>query len=157
MRDNAVIRTGIAILLGMIGCAPKPELSGSALPLNMQPSPPRFIGAYDFDLLDAVQGRSCDTRPGLGDQASLYWFAGAGLGKLSADDLTEHSIGAAAFEALKNSPDADSIVVTRVVAEGHGPDKVCATVYGRAIKLKKARGSSIPDHVDEDDLVRPDK
>lgn len=58
------------------------------------------------------------------EQASIYWFAGAGLEKLSPDALTEHSIGAAAFEALKNSPDADRIVVTRVVAEGHGLDKV---------------------------------
>ena len=157
MGNSAVIRTGIAIMLAMIGCAPKPEMSGSALPLNMQPSPPRFVGAYDFDLLDAVQGRSCVTRPSLGDQASIYWFAGAGLEKLSPDALTEHSIGAAAFEALKNSPDADSIVVTRVVAEGHGPDKVCTTVYGRAIRLKKARKASVPDHEDGDDLARPGK
>lgn len=157
MGDSAVIRTGIAIMLAIIGCAPRPEISGSALPLNMQPRPPRFAGAYDFDLLDAVQGRSCVTRPAPGEQASIYWFAGAGLENLSPDVLTEHSIAAAAFEALKNSPDADSIVVTRVVTEGHDPDKVCATVYGRAIRLKKASEPSAPAHEDVDDLARPDK
>lgn len=80
-----------------------------------------------------------------------------GLEKLSTDALTAHSIGAAAFEALKNSPDADSIVVTRVVAESHGPDKVCTTIYGRAIKLRKANEPSTPDHADEDELARPDQ
>ena len=157
MGDSAAIRTGIVIMLAMIGCMPRPELSGSALPLNMQPSPPRFVGAYDFDLLEAVQGRACATRPGPGEQASIYWFAGAGLEKLSPDTLTEHSIGAAAFEALKNSPDADSIVVTRVVAEGHSPDKVCTIVYGRAIRLRKAGEPSAPTHEHEDDLERPGK
>jgi len=157
MGNNAAIRTGIVIMLAAIGCVPRPEVSGSALALNMQPSPPRFTGAYDFDLLDAVQGRSCVTRSGPGEQASIYWFAGAGLEKLSPDALTANSIGAAAFEALKNSPDTDSIVVTRVVAEGRGPDKVCTTVYGRAIRLKKASEPSAPDHEHEDDLARPGK
>jgi hypothetical protein len=158
MGDNTVRRVGIVVTLGMFACVSRPELSGSALLLNMQPPPPRFAGSYDFDLLDTVQGRACATRSTSTSEASIYyWFVGADLEKLSPGALTSQSIGAAAFEALKNSPDADSIVVTRVVAEGHGPDKVCATIYGRGIKLRKAGEPSTPDPKSKDDLARPDK
>lgn len=157
MRDHRVLGVGIILALGTIGCVPRSEISGSALPVNMQPSPPRFAGAYDFDLLDPVQGRACAARSAMGDTPSTYWFVGANLEKLSLDALTSSSIGAAAAEAVKNSPDSDSIVVTRVVAEGHGPDKVCTTVYGRAIRLKKAGEPTPPEHEDEDGLASPTK
>ena len=123
----------------------------------MQPSPsqPRQIGAYDFDLLEAVQGHACVTRSAPGDTSSIYWFVGANLEKLSPDTLTSSSIGAAAGDALKNSPDADSIVVTRVVAEGHGPDKVCTIVYGRGIRLRKAGEPARRQDEDDDGLANP--
>jgi hypothetical protein len=159
MTDHRLLGVGIVVALGAAGCASTPELSGSALLVNMQPSraPPRLLGAYDFDLLDAVQGRACVVRSAAGDTPSVYWFVGANLEKLSPDALTSSSIGAAAGDALKNSPDADSIVMTRVVAEGHGPDKVCTMVYGRAIRLKKAGEPTAREHQDEDDLANPYK
>jgi type IV pilus biogenesis protein CpaD/CtpE len=152
MGDRLVF--AMAAALAASGCASRPEITGSALLLNMQPSSrPRLVGAYDFDLLDAVQGSACATRLAAGSDGAVYWFVGADLDKLSSDPLTSSSIRAAVFEALKNTPDADSLVVTRVVAEGHGPDKVCAIVYGRAIRLKKAGEPTPSDREDRDGLA----
>ena len=62
---------------------------------------------------------------------SIYGFVGVGLQRLS--------------------PDPD---------RAFDPDKVCATVHGRAIRLKNARERSAPDHDGDkgnDELERPDK
>jgi len=157
MTERLAFCGGVALVLGLLGCAARPEVNGSALVVNMQPPAPRLLGAYDFDLLDAVQGRSCATRARDGAEASVYWFTGAGLEKLAPNALTAHAIGAAAFDAVKNTPEADSIVVTRVIAEGHGPDKVCATVFGRAVRLTKAAAHREPDPHDDDlEEMQPD-
>jgi hypothetical protein len=154
MRGPAVLRGVVACWLGASGCASKPEINGGALVVNMQPPAPQLVGAYDFDLLDAVQGRSCVTRSSDGTEPSIYWFRGAGLDKLAPDPLTAHAIGAAAFDAMKRAPTADSLVITRVVAEGHGPDKVCAFVFGRGVRLTKA-GSRRESNEHDDDLQPP--
>jgi hypothetical protein len=149
---------GIGIMVVVQACSTRPEVHGSSLPLNMQPArPPRFAGAYDFDLLDAVQGHACITRSDdAGGPPTVYWFAGAELGRAS-DPLTNQAIGAAAFDAVKDSPGADSLVITRVLSEGHGPNKVCATVYGRGIKLRKADAPAPQERrSDEGDLAEPD-
>jgi len=130
----AIVGTSI---VGSNGCV-HPELSGSGLLVNMQPPPPLFAGAYDFDLLDQVQGKGCANRASLGQPGGVqFWVSGA-LAKVSSDPLTALAINAAAFDAIKTEIDADSIVVTRVISEGHGPDRICAVVYGRAIRLTKA-------------------
>lgn len=147
----------LALSVGLAGCANKPEVSGSALVLSMQPGPPQFVGAYDFDLLAPVHGDACATRASDGTEASIYWLRGAGLDKLAPDALTAHAIGAAAFDAMKSAADADTLVVTRVLAEGHGPGKVCATVFGRPVRLTKAgtrRIPSDPTDSDSDDLLK---
>jgi hypothetical protein len=146
----------LAVSVGLGGCATKPEVSGGALVVNMQPAPPQFVGAYDFDLLSPVRGEACATRSSDGAEASIYWLRGAGLDKLAPDALTAHAIGAAAFDAMKSAADADTLIVTRVLAEGHGPDKVCATVFGRPVRLTKAgarRTPSDPRDSDSDDLL----
>jgi hypothetical protein len=147
---------GLLVGVGLPGCAAKPEVNGSALVVNMQPAPPQFTGAYDFDLLAPVRGESCATRSSDGAEASIYWLRGAGLDKLAPDALTAHAIGAAAFDAMKHAADADTLVVTRVLAEGHGSDRVCATVFGRPVRLTKAgarRPPSDPADRDTDDLL----
>jgi hypothetical protein len=147
---------GLLVGVGLLGCAARPEVNGSALVVNMQPAPPQFAGAYDFDLLAPVRGEACVTRSSDGAEASIYWLRGAGLDKLAPDALTAHAIGAAAFDAMKSAADADTLVVTRVLAEGHGPDKVCATVFGRPVRLTKAgarRTPSDPTDRDTDDLL----
>jgi hypothetical protein len=151
---------GVAMgVLGFTACASKPEISGGALLLNMQPPPPRMAGAYDFELLDAVRGQSCVTRSADGRESSVYWFFGVPLTRLAPDALTSRAIGAAAFDAMKRTPAADSIVITRVISDGHGPDKVCATVFGRGVRLTKAAATapaSEPNRVeDADDLTKP--
>ena len=146
----------LAVSLGLVGCATKPEVNGSALVVNMQPARPQFVGAYDFDLLAPVHGKACVTRSSDGVEASMYWLRGADLDKLAPDALTAHAIGAAVFDAMKSTADADTLVVTRVLAEGHGPDKVCATVFGRPVRLTKAgarRAPSDPTDRDTDDLL----
>lgn len=148
----------MAVSLGLVGCASKPEVNGGALVVNMQPAPPQFVGAYDFDLLAPVRGEACATRSRDGAEASIYWLRGAGLDKLAPDALTAHAIGAAAFDAMRTAAEADTLVVTRVLAEGHGPDKVCATVFGRPVRLTKAgarRTSRDPTDHDSDDLLEP--
>jgi hypothetical protein len=148
----------LAVSVSLVGCATKPEVNGSALVLNMQPAPPQFVGAYDFDLRAPVRGEACVTRSNDGGEASIYWLRGAGLDKLAPDALTAHAIGAAAFDAMKRATDADTLVVTRVLAEGHGPDKVCVTVFGRPIRLTKAGAGgtrSDPKNSDSDDLLQP--
>lgn len=148
----------LAVGVGLAGCATKPEVNGSALVLNMLPAPPQFVGAYDFDLLAPVRGQSCATRSSGGAEASIYWLRGVGLDRLAPDALTAHAIGAAAFDAMKSAEDADTLLVTRVLVEGHGPDKVCATVFGRPVRLTKAgarRTPSDPEDSESDDLLKP--
>lgn len=147
----------LALSGGLLGCAPRPEVNGSALALNMQPAPPQFAASYDFELSAPVQGKACVTRPSDGRYTSIYWLRGAGLDQLTPDALTAHALGAAAFDAVKRVTDADTLVVTRVLAEGHGPDTVCATVFGRPVRLTKASATSTPNDPTNshmDDLLR---
>ncbi len=132
------------ILLGLTACGPTGmEVSGSSQLLNLTPAPPTFVGGFDFELFGQVEGKSCADRK---NTESTYWVGVTDLAKVSSDPLTRRAIAAAAFDAISHL-DADSLVLTRVVAEGHGPDRVCATVFGRAVRLTKApivRAAPVP-------------
>lgn len=52
------------------------------------------------------------------------------------DKATNEAIGAAAFKATASLENADTLLLTRVVTRGES-DKTCATVFGRAIKIRK--------------------
>jgi hypothetical protein len=60
---------------------------------------------------------------------------------MSNDETTRQAIAAAAYDAISRLDDVDTIVITRVVTDSQTPDRVCATVYGRGIRLAKASGA----------------
>jgi hypothetical protein len=126
----------IALLILVGACAPQRSL-GSAM-LNLQPAPPTFAGQYDFDLLDQVRGKACVNRAKLQTGQVSYWFGGFAFPNPPSDSLTRAAIAAATADAIDRISRADSIVITRVVTEGQTAEEVCAYVYGRAIRLKKA-------------------
>lgn len=137
-------RITFASLVCLAAACSKHAVQGSGLVLNMQPTPPSFAGAYDFDLLDAVRGRECLREGGhqLGGSTISYWVSGAGLDSMATDSRSAQAIAAAAFKIIDTS-NADSILMTRVVVESKGEHEVCATVYGRAVRLKKAISTPI--------------
>ena len=127
--------------LALVACQPPPvrrappETSGSSLLLDLAPATrPAMVGAYDFQLLAAVRGRTCISR---GNRTSVYWVGLQDLAQIHSDRLTQQAIAAAAFDAISGLQRADSLVITRVVAEGQGSDRVCATVHGRGVRLIK--------------------
>lgn len=93
-----------------------------------------MAGAYDFQLLAAVRGRTCISRS---NRTSVYWVGLQDLSQMHSDRLTQQAIAAAAFDAISKLQRADTMVITRVVAEGQGSDRVCATVHGRGVRLIK--------------------
>ena len=110
--------------------------TGNASLIDFQPkNAPSLSGDYDFELLEQVQGTRCLRRNEL--SVERYWLMFSGLENTASDPLTKQVIAAAAYDAMSHLEDADTIVVTRVVAKGTGPDKVCATVYGRGVRLTK--------------------
>ena len=132
----------IIILVGFAACRPpppaepEPERSGSTLLLDFRPvTRPPMVGAFDFKLLGGGVGKACVVR---GTTTQAYWVGMDELAKLDSDRLTQQAIAAAAHDAISRLEDADSIVITRVVTEGKGSDKVCASIYGRGVQLTKA-------------------
>jgi len=103
-----------------------------------------MVGAFGFALLAGGVGKACARR---GGKRTVYWVGMEDLSKVDSDELTQQAIAAAAFDAISRLDDADSIVLTRVVAEGK-VDEVCATVSGRGIRLIKADS--------DDSSARPD-
>jgi hypothetical protein len=115
---------------------PEPERSGTASLVDFQPkNSPSIVGDYGFELLDEVQGTRCMRRAELGRVE--YWLMFSGMEKISKDGFTRQVVVAAAYDALSHLEDADTIVVTRAVATGDGPDRICATVHGRGVRLIK--------------------
>ena len=126
-----------------------PEVSGSTLLLDVAPATrPAMIGAYDFELLDAVGGSSCISRS---NRSSVYWVGLQDLAMPNSDRVTQQAIAAAAYDAISRLEEADTIVLTRVVATGKGSDRVCVTVFGRGIRLIKAKPSSSAIETKQDD------
>jgi hypothetical protein len=74
-----------------------------------------------------------------------YWVGMNDLEALAHDRVTKQAIAAAALDAIGPLTDADTILITRVVADGKNGVRVCASVYGRAVRLTKAAaGSAAP-------------
>jgi hypothetical protein len=94
----------------------------------------RLEGAYDFELLDEIGGKACAEE---GDRMQ-YWIGLNDLDGLAHDPLTKQAIAAAALDAIGRLDDADTILITRVVADGKNGVRVCASVIGRAVRLTKA-------------------
>lgn len=116
-----------------------PIRSGSSLLINMAPSGPlRFDGAYDFDLLDEVSGKACAEE----SDRQRYWIGMNDLDGLARDPVTRQAIAAAALDAIGRLDGADTILLTRVVADGKNGVRVCATVFGRGVRITKAGRAS---------------
>lgn len=111
-----------------------------------------MVGGYDFDLLDDVAGKACAVT----GATTTYWVGIGDLGKVSPDLLTRQAIAAAALDSIAHVTGADTLLITRVVTEGKGPNKVCATVVGRAVRLTKAaqRQSIVNVPVIQDELEK---
>jgi len=103
------------------------------LNLNPQNTPP-VVGAYDFELLEEVSGSECASARG----PQAYWVGLNDLDMMTSDRATRQAIAAAAHVAISGLDGADTMVITRVVAKGKDGDTVCATVFGRGVKLVKA-------------------
>jgi hypothetical protein len=128
----------LPVMLCTAACAPATSRYTGAELLNVTPQPPAFTGSYDFDLLDAIGGKACVLR----GASVIYWVGTDDLGKLSGDATTRQAIAAAAHDAISHLEDVDTIVITRVVADSQSDGRVCATVYGRGVRLTKASSAS---------------
>ncbi len=113
---------------------PPPERTGSLMMIDLRPrNGPALDGSVGFELLDQIVGKTCVKR---GD-ATTYWFGFGDLARVGPDPLTHQAVAAAAFDAISNIQDADSFILTYVLAQAKGPDKICAEVHGRAVRLVK--------------------
>ena len=101
---------------------------------------PGFAGAYDFDLLAPVWGQGCATNR----DSTTYWAAVEGADLAHKNPLVMSAEAAAVFDALSKVKDADTILLTRMTAEAPNSGKVCVTVWGRAVRLKKAGAPATP-------------
>jgi hypothetical protein len=99
--------------------------------VNVMPAPPVMAGTYDFDLLDSVVGTGCAVVGGASFTATV---AGNHVG---VSGLVGQAEAAAIYDALAKVKDADLLFVSRTTSDGDGSSKVCSTVFGRAIRLKK--------------------
>jgi hypothetical protein len=131
------------IVVTLAACHPEAVVIGGAM-LDVQPGErPRFVGSYDFDLLAPVRGKGCLKRTSpTASTTIVYWMGTLPFGGAPPkDSLTLGAIAAASTDAIDKIAGADTILVTRVITEGQSPDEVCAYVYGRAVRLKKAAAS----------------
>lgn len=100
----------LAGCMGLVACQPPPplrrappEMSGSSLLLDVAPATrPAMVGAYDFQLLGAVSGRTCISRS---NRTSVYWVGLQDLAQMHSDRLTQQAIAAAAFDATEPEPE----------------------------------------------------
>ena len=137
-------------MVALAACAEqRPVVNGGAL-LNVQPtSRPRFVGNYDFDLLGPVRGKACVKEATAFGRRNEYWIGALPFeGTPPRDSLTLGAIAAASTDAIDKISGADTILLTRVLTEGKSEREVCAYVYGRAVRLKKA-GKDNHDEPDE--------
>src|SRR5690348_8276477 len=97
------------------------QSNGAAVLLDLTPANrPALVGALDFDLLAAGTGAACADR----GSAKTYWVSIAELATVSSDSLTRQAIAAAVTDAVSRLDDIDGILLTRVVTESRGPDRV---------------------------------
>lgn len=142
----------LGLLVGVGACEPPPavarpepppERTGSLMLLDLRPrNGPSLDGSVGFELLDQIVGKTCVKR---GD-ATTYWFGFGDLSRVGPDPLTHQAVAAAAFDAISNIQDADSFILTYVLAQAKGPDKICAEVHGRAVRLVKGGDAKEEEH-----------
>jgi len=143
MRTVTLVLFAVFVLAA--GCAPVvaggPVERGTATYVNMlPPSGPAFSGTYDFDLLQPVVGEAC---VGWNDNANYWAFSTSG-GVGEGFGLKPKAEAAAVFNALSQVSEADLIVVTRASFEMKAGGQMCATIYGRAARLKKGGEPEAP-------------
>lgn len=143
---------GLVMVSAAACAAERPVVNGGAL-LNVQPaSRPTIVGNYDFDLLGPVRGKACVKEATTFGRKTEYWIGALPFeGTPPRDSLTLGAIAAASTDAIDKISGADTILLTRVLTEGKSSKEVCAYVYGRAVRLKKAVMHDDPhDSTDED-------
>ena len=136
------IHIGVLALVFATGCTSYrlPELShsqvsGAGVFLDFAPANrPALVGALDFDLLAAGTGSACVQR----NSGKSFWVSFPAVAELEVDELTRDAIAAAVMDAVSRLEDVDGILLTRIVTEGRGTDRVCAKIVGRGVRLKKA-------------------
>jgi hypothetical protein len=129
----------VILAAALAACSPASTLTGGAM-LNVQPTRrPAMVGDLDFDLMGSVRGEACVRKADASGVDREYWIGVLPFeGTPPRDPLTLGAIAAASTDATERVKGADTILVTRVLTEGKSPDEVCAYVYGRAVRLKKA-------------------
>lgn len=135
----------LAIIVVLFGACYRPPAVHGPARHEPPPAPPMFQGKYDFDLLESVRGKACVKRTA---QRRIYWSGSFAFANAPTDALTLNAISEASIAALDEIPEADTILVTRLVTEAKPGDEACAWVYGRAVRIRKA-GEDEGDHVEE--------
>jgi hypothetical protein len=90
-----------------------------------------MAGTYDFELLGNVVGNGC------AEAGSDLSLSAAVLGVHLGSGLVGQAEAAAVFDALSKLQGADTVVITRTLTDGDTSSRVCATIYGRAVRLTK--------------------
>jgi len=124
----------LAVLaLALPGCTLAVKDAKTFVSMMPEGAPP-MMGTYDFDLLDTITGSGCAVRGSL----QLYAVRVPGMSTGGgAADLVAQAEAAAVFDALDKAPAADMMLITRTRSEGDAARQICATVFGRAARLKK--------------------
>lgn len=137
--NRIVLAATAALGFVTFGCAvPRPpqyQTYAGTMPVNMMPKdPPPISTGYGFDMLGDVQGKGCVER----GTHTFYATMVGGVSYAEGASLESQATQAAIFNAISSAaPDADTMIVTRLVTEGTA-DKACSTVWGRAIRLRAA-------------------
>jgi hypothetical protein len=158
---SRMLRNHLFMLVTLLAtaCTGAPQHAGSAM-LNFQPPPPTYVAQLDFDLMESSRGTACAKVTGDSFTTSktkdvvVYWTE-LPLATVAPPPV-RGLIAAAALNAIEKTPNADTMIITRVVTEPKGNDTTCAYVYGRGIRLKKA-GSSAHQEVEKPDSVPDDE
>jgi hypothetical protein len=132
-----------AFVLMIAACSHTRQHVGSTM-LDMQPTRPTFAGQLDFDLLERVRGMACaksddSFRSG---PSVVYWMGEPSMPEV--EPAVRGIVAAAALDALERTG-ADTLMITRIITEAKNDEELCAYVYARAVKLKKAEPSIKPE------------
>ena len=139
----------VGVLSILAGCAPAKLPSAYSARSVVRVAPegaPRMVGTYDFDLLGEAQGQACAELGPLHGQIrdvivngklARYSVSVAGATLEGDDELTRQAQSAAVFTALSGLNGADVMFITRAIVTPESPERLCAHVWGQAVRLKK--------------------
>jgi hypothetical protein len=142
----------VGVMSFLAGCAPKavegPGSYSARSVVDIGPgSVPKVVGTYDFDLLGEAQGQACaewGARYGAGfrevlvnGKPAFFSASVAGATFKSDDARIQQAENAAVFTALSGLNGADLMFVTRSTVTSETSERVCAHVWGQAVRLKK--------------------